>query len=135
MTSKLYRILSLPALFSASLAVLGCDASTNGEPKEGRAVEIVVEEYKFDPSQITAEPGERLDITVHNKGKIEHSIAFEIPGSKQALERNVVPGQTGHLNITAPSKEGTYLFFSPLDDDRKRGLEGQLTVRPLAGRR
>lgn len=130
MTSKLYRILSLPALLSASLAVIGCGSSTDGEPKE---VEIRVEEYKFDPSQIIAEPGERLDIAVHNKGKMEHSIEFELPGSKQALERKVAPGQTGHLSFTAPTKEGTYPFFSPLDDDRKRGLEGHLIVRPRAG--
>lgn len=133
MMSKLYRILSLPVLLSASLAVVGCGSSTPEEHKGGRSVEIRMEEYKFDPSQITAEPGERLDIAVHNKGKMEHSIEFEVPGSNQALERNVVPGQTGHLSFTAPSKEGTYPFFSPLGDDRKRGLEGQLTVHSRAG--
>jgi plastocyanin len=127
MTSKLYRILSLPAILTASLAAFGCGSSD--EPQGGgRAVEIAVAEYKFTPSQITAEPGEELTITLRNQGKMEHSIEFDVPGSNQALERNVAPGETAHMTLTAPSKTGSYPFFSPLGDDRKRGLEGRLDV-------
>jgi plastocyanin len=127
MTSKLYRMLSLPAILTASLAVFGC-GSKKEENRGGRSVEIVAEEYRFTPSQITAEPGEELTITLRNQGKMEHSIEFEVPGGNEALERNVPPGETGHMSFTAPSKTGTYPFFSPLGDDRKRGLEGRLDV-------
>jgi plastocyanin len=135
MTSKLYRILSVPALFSVSLAVLGCGGSTKEEPGEGRSVEIIVEEYKFTPREITVKPGEQITIELRNEGKGEHSIEFDVPGNNQALERNVLPGQTGHLTFTAPSKVGRYPFFSPLSDDRERGIEGQMHVTSEATRR
>ena len=134
MTRKLYRIPSLFALFLASLAVAGCGPSTE-EREEARSIEIKVEEYKFSPSQITVKPGEELIIELRNEGKKEHSIEFDLPGKKPALERNVPPGQTGHLNFKAPSEPGTYPFFSPTNDDRKLGLEGHLSVTSKPARR
>jgi plastocyanin len=131
MTRKHVLTSSLFAIFTTSLALVGCgdmkhdDTGTAGSP---RTIEITAEEYKFSPSQLTAKPGERLTIALRNNGKMEHSIEFDVPGANEALERNVPPGETGHMSFTAPSKTGTYTFFSPLGDDRKRGLEGRLDV-------
>ena len=131
MISKLYRSLALPlALGALSVVAVGCSGNEEPTPPPGesRSLEITAEEYKFVPSLITASPGEKLTITLKNNGKMEHSLKFDLPGAEQGLERNIAPGQTGHLTITAPSKVGSYKFYSPVDDDRNKGLLGQLDV-------
>ena len=131
MTSKLNRIPFLPALFFASLAALGCASTTEKEHEGARSVEIKVVEYKFTPNTITAHSEEPLDIELDNEGKFEHSIEFDVPGAKPALEQPVPPGKTAHLAIVAPREPGTYTFFSPVGDDRTKGLTGKLLVTSL----
>lgn len=126
---------SLFAICAASLAVAGCGHPADKDEDGGRTIELTAEEYRFSPAQITAEPGERLNIALRNNGKKEHSIEFDVPGENEALERNVAPGDTAHLSFNAPSKAGNYPFFSPLGDDRKRGLEGRLDVTTKQTRR
>ena len=132
MTRKHVLFSSFFAICTTSLALAGCgphpEKGKDGGTGTPRSVDITAEEYRFTPSKITARPGEQLNIALHNKGKMEHSIEFEVPGQNEALERNVPPGETGHMSFTAPSKTGTYTFFSTLGDDRKRGLEGRLDV-------
>lgn len=134
MIQKLYRSLSFPLAVGALSMIVGCSSGGSGEEPEtptgkARSVEITAEEYKFTPSQFTASPGEQLTIALNNKGKMEHSIKFELDGKSASIDRDVAPGTTGHLTITAPSKTGTYIFYSPVDNDRKMGMEGRLEVQ------
>jgi len=128
---KLYRSLSFPLAVGALSMIVGCSGGEEPETPTGKArsLEITAEESKFTPSQFTASPGEQWTITLNNKGKMEHSIKFDLDGKSPSIDRNVAPGSKGHLTITAPSKTGTYTFYSPVDDDRKKGLEGRLDVQ------
>jgi plastocyanin len=126
--NKLYRSLALPLALGALTVAAGCGGGDETPPPTGtsRSLDIVADEYKFTPSLITASPGEVLTITLKNNGKMEHSLKFDLPGGEKGIEPNIAPSETGHLTITAPSKAGSYKFYSPADDDRKKGLEGQL---------
>src|SRR5262249_29387077 len=110
---KFYGSLALPLALGALSVVAGCSggtetARTPGTPGGARALEMAAEEYKFSPSLITASPGEELTIALKNKGKMEHGLKFDLPGGEKGLERNIAPGDTGHVTLTAPSKAGSY---------------------------
>lgn len=129
MTGKHVRVPFFLSICAVQLALAGC-GDGGGHDGPPRSIDITATDERFDPSQIKAHPGEELTITLHNKGKKEHSIEFDLPGlnANEALGRNVPPGKSANMSLKAPSKTGTYNFFSPVGDDRKRGLEGRLDV-------
>ncbi len=91
-------------------------------------IEIVAEQLKFTPNEIKAEPGKRLQVTLVNNGDVPYSIKFDLPAGEQELREPVEPGRKAALIFTTPEKAGTYAFYSPLTNQRGRGVSGNLIV-------
>lgn len=91
-------------------------------------VEVVAANLQFSPSEIKAKPGERLQITLVNNGDVPYSIKFDLPNGEQELREPVPPGRKAALIFTAPEKAGTYAFYSPMTNQRGRGVTGSLVV-------
>jgi plastocyanin len=96
---------------------------------EVREIAIEAKEFGFNPPQFDAEPGQKLSITLVNRGSEPHGMTFELPGGNLALSKPVAAGQRGTLKFSAPKDPGMYRFYSPVADDRTKGMEGQLIVR------
>ena len=51
----------------------------------------------------------------------------EGPSAEAVLPSNLVPGQTGTLNVDL-SKPGKYEWYCPVGEHRDFGMEGEITV-------
>lgn len=143
MAKRMMRAVGTLGLMAVGLVVAGAAAgcqSPNGSaadlgPLGTKPVQITSVNYRYDPIQITALPGQRLLVTLANNGSSPHSIRFDLPGGDAELTEPVEPGDTGRLEVTAPAKAGTYAYYSPLADHRKHGMEGRLVVAAPAEKR
>lgn len=95
---------------------------------DAEQMELVVENLKYSPNELKAKRGERIQVTLINEGEVETSVRFDLPGAGQELRTTVPPGQRGAIIFTVPEKAGTYPFYSPVRNQRDRGLTGQLVV-------
>ena len=93
-----------------------------------QVVEVVAENLQFSPNEIRVKPEQRLQIVLTNKGDVPYSIKFELPKGAQELRNPVDPGRKAGLIFTTPKKAGTYPFYSPLQQQRGRGMTGKLIV-------
>jgi plastocyanin len=61
----------------------------------------------FKPDTITVKPGQTVELTLVNKGKLPHT--FTVPDL--SIEVQMLPGETNKFTFTAP-KAGEYRFIS-----------------------
>jgi uncharacterized cupredoxin-like copper-binding protein len=117
----------LAILLAAVLA--GCRPSgpPTGTPS-AREVAVAASEFKYDPRDLTAAPGE-LTFVVRNVGAIEHNFVIEDP-SGQTIARiaTIDPGKTERLTVTLPA--GSYVVVCTYPGHREAGMVGTLSVRP-----
>ena len=123
------RLTRVGAATVACSVVIACgqaEDSTGG----GSAVQITAHDYRFDPAELTASPGQAMRVELANKGERPHSIEFHLEGEAEAeLSSQLPPGETRLLTFTAPGKPGKYVYYCPVGDHRSRGMEGTLVVR------
>jgi FtsP/CotA-like multicopper oxidase with cupredoxin domain len=102
--------------------------SMAAQDADAEQLELVVENLQYNQNELRVSPGQRIQVILTNKGEVETSLRFELPGTGQELRTPVPPGQRAAIIFTAPEKKGVYPFFSPLRNQRDRGLTGQLVV-------
>ncbi|WP_040395949.1 cupredoxin domain-containing protein [Cesiribacter andamanensis] len=98
------------------------------QDSDSEQLEIRVQNLQFSPAELRVKKGQRVQIMLINEGEVESSLRIELPGNAQELREPVPPAQRAGIVFTAPEKAGTYPFYSPLRNQRDRGLSGQLIV-------
>lgn len=80
-------------------------------------------EFAFDQPTLRVDPGQRVHLSLQNRGVIQHNVHVE--GSSASLEAN--PGQTirGDFTFDTP---GTYEFFCSIPGHKEAGMTGKLIV-------
>jgi uncharacterized cupredoxin-like copper-binding protein len=94
-------------------------------------IDVVASEFKFQPTDITAEEG-LATFVVRNTGVIEHNFIIELP-SRDAVARipNIEVGKTEQVSVQlAP---GSYVTVCTLPGHREAGMVGTLTVNVSTG--
>lgn len=121
----------------ATVAVAGCGARAEEEGRAvtvppGRSVEIVGDEFSFDPRTVRVEPGPaggsaRVEIRLINRGNLAHNVkVFE--GQREV--GGTPTFQAGMTRSTRLSLEpGEYRLVCTVGDHAERGMVGRLTVR------
>ncbi len=94
------------------------------EVEEPLSLTITASELKFEPAELTVEPGVDVSLTLVNKGDVLHDLVIEEIGEISAVE----PGETGTIQFTAPSETTTLVFYCSIGDHRSEGMEGNLRV-------
>lgn len=94
-----------------------------------RQVRLIADEYRFEPNEIVARPGERLRVTIDNKDNRDYRIKFELPDGAVEMPDPVRPNGSGSIDITAPNEKGEYDFASPVGNHESMGMTGRLIVR------
>jgi len=119
----------LAALLLPALALTACgddegaDVGDAAAPAAGaRAVEVVADDFSFDPGEITAEAGEDLAIALTSEDMV-HDLTIEELGFHVEAAR----GDTteGGLRVDEP---GEYTYYCSVPGHRSAGMEGTLTV-------
>jgi plastocyanin len=139
------RTIAITAVLGGSLLLAACgddDSTTSGSASsaeqdhgddghddEGtpvadgaREIEVVAEDFAFDPSEITAEAGEDLAIVL-TSGDMLHDFTIDELDVHVAAQR----GETATGGIAA-DEPGTYTYYCSVAGHRNAGMEGTLTV-------
>ena len=91
-----------------------------------RAVTITATDFAFEPKTITAAPGEKLYVTLINKGQAVHM--WQLDGLPETHLHTPV-GETAAKTIVAPSQTGPYKVICSTPGHEQLGMIGQLEVR------
>jgi plastocyanin len=93
-----------------------------------RHYDILATDGAFQPAVLTAQPGERIHITVYNRGRMNHSIVFILPQGYIGMRRVIPPWREGSMTFQAPTVTGEYVFYCPVFNRGAAGMQGLLIV-------
>lgn len=127
MSSK--RLLVMLIVIAALAALIaGCGPGASGGGGGGGSsdlnVTISATEFKYDPNTISATPGQKVNVTLVNKGSVIHT--FVITEANVTITADA--GKTVTGTFTAPAA-GTYTFFCDQPGHKDAGMTGTLTVK------
>ena len=88
---------------------------------------FVATEFRFDPINARVPAGQKVRVTLENKGVVEHDI--EIPAIKFHLHAKAGQTVTGELTVDKP---GEYEFICTIPGHKGAGMKGTLTVGEAA---
>ncbi len=123
-TTVLLIVIALVAILAVACG--GGGGTSSGTTTSGGALEVTVTntEFKFEPAEITARPGQTINLTLVNKGSIEHTWVLAAANVKVTVQ----PGQTGKQTFTAPAA-GTYDILCDVAGHKEAGMVGKLVVK------
>ncbi|MFP5322334.1 MAG: cupredoxin domain-containing protein [Acidimicrobiia bacterium] len=119
------------ALLAGALTLAACgdsapaatDAAVVGDPVDGaRTIEVVADDFAFDPDALTVEAGEDVTIALTSVD-IVHDLTVDELGYQVVARR----GDTEELGLRA-TEPGTYTYYCSIPGHRSAGMEGTLTV-------
>ncbi len=94
------------------------------ENKTITQVTLYVGDDKYQPNTITANLGDTLSIKFVNAGQLPHAFAIDELG----IRSNLVSPKGSETIVILANKTGTFKFYSYYQNDRKNGLEGNVTI-------
>jgi hypothetical protein len=124
------RIAPLALLPVAALLLAGCfgGGSKASAPKKVRPgkpiqqIDVRESEFKLDPNKVSFDRPGIYRFQAINAGKQVHALKIVGPGVLASTAR-IKPGQATTVDVVV-AKKGSYKFFDPLGDHRKRGMVG-----------
>ncbi len=119
-----YLILVLGLL--SALALAACGGSASGASNAQKVTITTQDTFKYDPATLTAKVGQPVEVTLDNRGNLEHSFVIDALGVKIGP---ITGGQKGSGSFT-PSQAGTYTFYCSVPGHIDAGMTGTLTVNP-----
>jgi len=116
----------LVLLIASACSSAAAPAAGAGLPPEQVTV-VGTDDFRMNPSTITVQAGQPLDVTFQNGGEILHDFTAQQGLSKPVtiLEEG---GQSGTATITY-NKPGTYKFFCSQPGHDQLGMHGTITVQ------
>jgi uncharacterized cupredoxin-like copper-binding protein len=127
---RISRIAPLALLPVAALTLAGCfgGGSRTSAPAKVRAgkpiqqIDVRESEFKLDPSKISFDRPGIYRFQAINVGKRAHALRIVGPGVLASTAK-IKPGQATTVDIVV-AKKGSYKFFDPLSNHRKKGMVG-----------
>lgn len=131
-----------------ALALVACGGGNEDASGDSNAVTVSAQDdFSFEPSTITVAAGETVEITLENRGSVEHS--FNILKADAELEHVLQEEDEEHLHeellfdihetsagesetetFTAPDVAGEYTFACLVPGHADAGMTGTLQVTP-----
>jgi hypothetical protein len=88
-------------------------------------VSVTAREYALDPARVHLPRSGLIDLRVRNAGKRPHGLVLQTSVGK--LQTGLIrPGATAEIRVRL--RRGLYRWYSPVGDDRARGMTGELVV-------
>lgn len=91
-----------------------------------KAREIIIEgnEFKFSPTSITVEKGEKINLVFKNIGKFPHDFVVDELGIKTKV---INSGEEDSVEFIA-EKSGSFSMYCSVGNHRQQGMEGKAVV-------
>jgi len=97
---------------------------SSSEEAEVQEITIEAEEYSFSQESITVKKGQKVKLTLVNKGRMSHDFVVERMNVTTELAG---PGESVTTEFTM-NDAGTYTFYCSIGNHRAMGMEGTLIV-------
>jgi uncharacterized cupredoxin-like copper-binding protein len=121
-------LLAAPLVLLVGSACAPAAAPTAGAALPPEQVTIVgTDDFRMNPSTITVQVGQPLEVTFQNTGEIQHDFTAQ-QGVSKPVTVLADGGQSGTATITY-TKPGTYKFFCAQPGHDQLGMHGTITVR------
>jgi plastocyanin len=124
MISRWIVLLALTMGFVILVSACGPGGASGGGPPPGQTIMVEGGEFFYAPGDITAKPGERIQVTFKNTGTVEHTFVITDLNFKLVAQ----PGQTVSGSFTAPSAPGSYPIHCDVPGHTEAGMAGTVTV-------
>ncbi len=114
-----------------AVVLSACGGGGGGAAGPGGLV-LEMGDLYFKPNTLTAKPGQTLQITLDNRGSLEHNfVLYDADGQTVLFEKDAIqPGQKVNISLKAPEKAGTYQYVCTVPGHKEGGMVGTLTVQP-----
>jgi plastocyanin len=106
----------LTALIVAALLIGACGEDDGGGSGSGDSVELVAQDFSFDPTTLDLPAGEEVTVTLMNEGEAEHSFTVD----DLDVETEAEGGESAEVSFTAP-EEGAVEFHCKYHPDQMTG--------------
>ena len=83
------------------------------------SLDLVVDDYTFNPTFLRGSPGQNLTLKIANKGEEEHNFSLSV----QQVDKDITPAATAEVALMFPSS-GVLRFFCKYHE--ALGMNGQL---------
>jgi uncharacterized cupredoxin-like copper-binding protein len=103
------------------------NTTTTGGGGAAETVDVSLTDFKIDPPNPKISKAGTVEFKVKNDGGTVHNLEVEGPSGEKELDSNLNPGQTGTMTVDL-SKPGKYEWYCPIDDHKKFGMRGEITV-------
>ena len=140
MSRATVRLLMPALILTLTLAACGSAASSSTTPK---AVTLTLNEFQFQPAEITANVDQPIKLVLKNNGTVlhdfvstdamvevmeEHGAEHDMAGMQTNMHAAIEAGQQSTLEFKA-TQPGTYTFYCTIAGHREAGMEGKLIVK------
>jgi plastocyanin len=115
-----------------ALAVSACSDSSSEKTTTGMPVSVAIQNFAFQPASLSAQPGDKLQVTVKNNDTTAHTFTIEA----LSVDHEMKPGEQATFTIDAKSQGGfTYhcRFHSSMIGTLQVGSGGPLPTAPAGG--
>ncbi len=114
------------ALLVAAMVLTACGGSSAGSGGGGgtQNVTVTATEFKFDPATITVKTGDKVTLTLVNKGTVDHT--YVQPDLNINLK--AAAGQSASTTFTA-TKAGSYPVVCDVPGHKEAGMTGTIVVQ------
>ncbi len=112
------------ALVVAAMVLTACGGSSAGSGGGSQNITVTATEFKFDPATITVKAGDKVTLTLNNKGTLEHT--FVQPDLNINLK--AAAGQSASTTFTA-TKAGSYQVVCDVPGHKEAGMVGTIVVQ------
>jgi uncharacterized cupredoxin-like copper-binding protein len=134
------RRLALALVLTFTLAACGGAAPDSTAP---RTVTLTLNEFQFQPADITVNVGQPVKLVLKNNGTVlhdfvstdamvevmeEHGAMHDMAGMPTAMHAAVEAGQQSTLEFKA-TQAGTYTFYCTIAGHKEAGMTGKLIVK------
>ncbi|MBI1800925.1 MAG: cupredoxin domain-containing protein [Chloroflexi bacterium] len=109
------------------LTACGAPAATASNPTEFK---VTATDFKFEPADLTLKAGQKIKLTMTNKGAIDHTwLLKDASGKELSQTLTVKNGETKSLEFAAPATPGTYTLLCDVPGHKELGMVGKVIVQ------
>jgi uncharacterized cupredoxin-like copper-binding protein len=137
------RLLVLALVLAFTLVACGGAAASLTTSTEPKTVTLTLNEFLFQPSEITTRVGQPIKLVLKNNGTVlhdfvstdamvevmeEHGAMHDMAGMQTTMHAAIEAGQESTLEFKA-TQTGTYTFYCTIAGHREAGMTGKLIVK------
>lgn len=130
-TILVMAVIAMAALLAACGANSAPPASGAAAPAGGgseQELKVTASDFKFDPNSFTVKAGQKVKVTMTNKGAVDHNWVVNDASGAQVFKMTVTVGKTLSGEFTLPTA-GTYTLICDVAGHKEAGMQGKIVAQ------